>query len=492
MKVINAFIFMLALCLALGNVYGQVHSGPNCVNFYVNSITGNDAWDGLSPTYIGGTWGPKVTLQSGVNAASWNDIVNVAAGYYNESVTIDKNLTLAGPSHPSIMHLTLTNNSIVQLADDFHILGTLTLLSGELQTSSNRITIANSDPSAVVITGGCVSGEIERAVAGGSTGTYQFTNAHTCIIPDGTQPSRWLSVRVYPNQQPPNITGGTPVNRYYDIMASQPLNGALRIAYLESELNGILEGNLTSFRWNFDDTHWVEWGGVLNSSDNFVEIAGVTLDSWSKWTLGDITAPLPIQLAHFEVATVQNSNNVLLTWGTITETNNYGFYIQQRLASSQEYTDVPNSFVPGHGTTIEPHEYSWTHQNVAAGTYYYRLKQVDLDGTIHFTEGRQVTVSSPTGVGEGEVPAIFALDQNYPNPFNPTTNIHFTVATAGFTTLTVFDVLGKEVASLYAGMAEPGKQYSVSFDAASLANGAYFCKLANGAQSSFKRMLLLK
>jgi hypothetical protein len=489
MKVINSFVIMLALCLALGNVYGQVHSGPNCINLYVNSITGNDAWDGLSPTYVGGTWGPKATLQSGVNAASWNDIVNVAAEYYNESVTIDKNLTLVGPSLPSIMHLTLLNNSIVQFANNFHILGTLTLLSGELRTSTNRITVANSDPSAVVITGGCVSGEIERAIAGGSAGMYKFTNAHTCIIPDGTQPSMWLSVRVHPNQQPPNITGGTPVNRYYDVMASQPLNGALRIAYLPPELNGIPEANLTSFRHT--GASWANEGGVVNVSSRCVDLSTVSFPTYSSWTLGDATHPLPIQLASFN-ALVTNRNDVRLNWQTLTETNNYGFYVQQRSSSSIDFFDVPNSFVQGHGTTVEPHDYNWIHHGVLPGTYYYRLKQVDLDGTIHFSEGRQVEVLSPTGATETYTPSAFNLAQNYPNPFNPSTQIQFTVEASGYTTLSVFDILGKEVKSLYADIAEPGKLYSVSFDASGITNGTYFYKLVNGNKTSIKNMLLLK
>jgi spore germination protein YaaH len=183
---------------------------------------------------------------------------------------------------------------------------------------------------------------------------------------------------------------------------------------------------------------------------------------------------------------------VQLNWRTITETNNYGFYVQQRSAAASAFVDVPNSFVQGHGTTLEPHDYSWTHMGVPAGTYYYRLKQVDLDGTIHYSEGREVTVLSPTGIAESQSPTAFTLAQNYPNPFNPSTQIQFSVEKAGHTTLTVFDALGRQAETLFAGTAEPGKLYSVNFDASSLTNGTYFYRLTNGGQTSLRKMLLLK
>lgn len=153
---------------------------------------------------------------------------------------------------------------------------------------------------------------------------------------------------------------------------------------------------------------------------------------------------------------------------------------------------MENSFVPGHGTTLEPHDYSWTQSQVAPGSYYYRLKQVDLDGSLHFSDSRQVIVYPLAGVEEGSFPASFNLSQNYPNPFNPSTRIQFTVDRSGSTTLTVSDILGKEVETLFAGTAEAGTTYGVTFDASRVANGTYFYRLVSGNQVSLKKMLLLK
>ena len=98
------------------------------------------------------------------------------------------------------------------------------------------------------------------------------------------------------------------------------------------------------------------------------------------------------------------------------------------------------------------------------------------------------------GVNEGKspaVPATFALDQNYPNPFNPTTVVSFQVPVVSNVRLTVYDILGREVTTLVNEKKAPG-MYSVSFDAAGLSSGVYFCRLTAGAYHDAKKMLLLR
>jgi hypothetical protein len=124
--------------------------------------------------------------------------------------------------------------------------------------------------------------------------------------------------------------------------------------------------------------------------------------------------------------------------------------------------------------------------------YYYRLRQIDLDGAVHLTEAKEVNVAATTGVGDDKTPVAFALHQNYPNPFNPSTRIMFSVEDARYTTLKVYNVSGQEVASLFSGVAQPGTQYTVIFDGSNKPSGAYFCRLTNGDKTSLKRMILVK
>jgi len=98
----------------------------------------------------------------------------------------------------------------------------------------------------------------------------------------------------------------------------------------------------------------------------------------------------------------------------------------------------------------------------------------------------------PVGVAEAdELPREFGLEQNYPNPFNPTTDIGFEIADFGLVRLSVYDLLGGEVAVLVNEKKGPGR-YRVQFDARNLASGVYFYRLDAGSFTSVKKLVLLR
>jgi hypothetical protein len=89
------------------------------------------------------------------------------------------------------------------------------------------------------------------------------------------------------------------------------------------------------------------------------------------------------------------------------------------------------------------------------------------------------------------MPDGFKLFQNYPNPFNPSTNIRYQITNNGFVTLKVYDILGKEAASLLNEKQSPGT-YEVKFDGTNFSSGIYFYKLVTGNFSEIKTMTLIK
>ena len=100
--------------------------------------------------------------------------------------------------------------------------------------------------------------------------------------------------------------------------------------------------------------------------------------------------------------------------------------------------------------------------------------------------------SSPTAVRTSSgLPQDFALQQNYPNPFNPGTEISYELASASHVTLTVFDLLGRQVAKLV-DEEKPAGVYSSRFDASHLASGMYLYRLTAGSFVQMKRMIVLK
>jgi hypothetical protein len=196
---------------------------------------------------------------------------------------------------------------------------------------------------------------------------------------------------------------------------------------------------------------------------------------------------LPIQLASF-TATRSGATDIRLDWTTLSEVNNFGFYVQRRAADDPVYDTLPNGFVAGHGTTNTPQYYSHLDVQVGAGTWYYRLKQIDLDGTEFLSDPVQVNIT--TGVNEG-TPLHFQLMQNYPNPFNPTTRITFMLPFRVHATLTIFDVLGKKVAVLLDESTEAGV-HTLTWNAGQLVSGVYFSRLDAGTFTSVKTLFLVK
>ena len=79
-----------------------------------------------------------------------------------------------------------------------------------------------------------------------------------------------------------------------------------------------------------------------------------------------------------------------------------------------------------------------------------------------------------------------------PDSLNPSTTVRFTVEAKGYTKLSVFDLNGQEMATLFSGNAEPGREYTAQADATNLKNGVYFYKLVSKNQSFVRRIVLLK
>jgi hypothetical protein len=198
---------------------------------------------------------------------------------------------------------------------------------------------------------------------------------------------------------------------------------------------------------------------------------------------------LPVQLASF-VGIFVGQNVVKLEWETIFEKNNFGFYVEKYNNNIHQFETVENSFQPGNGNTLEPKRYSWVDENALGNNLQYRLKQIDNDGLVTYFGP---ILLNPNSTKDYEiVPAVFKLSQNYPNPFNPTTTINFTLDKSGYTTLRVYNILGKEVATLFSSNAEAGRIYEVNFNAKYLSSGLYFYKLQSGKNSEIKKLVLLK
>ncbi len=226
-------------------------------------------------------------------------------------------------------------------------------------------------------------------------------------------------------------------------------------------------------------------------------ISGISLSSYFSINQLNVQmkplVPVPVELASLTASA--SGNSVTLNWVTASEVNNRGFDVERKspsptpsLREGAFQTPLRGDwgvigFVDGKGTTTGLTYYSFEDNNLPAGIYNYRIKQMDFDGTFrYFNLDELVEISSPM---------TFELAQNYPNPFNPSTHISWQSPVGSWQVLKVFDVLGNEVRTLV-NEYKPAGSYEVEFDASRLASGVYYYQLQAGEYLQTKKMILVR
>ncbi|MFZ5519459.1 MAG: T9SS type A sorting domain-containing protein [Candidatus Zhuqueibacterota bacterium] len=191
----------------------------------------------------------------------------------------------------------------------------------------------------------------------------------------------------------------------------------------------------------------------------------------------------PVELSRFTCQVFES--NVLLTWTTTTEQNNFGFEIQRSHENTSNFEKI--GFVHGNGTTNEPRDYQYSDENLDAGTYFYRLKQIDFNGDFALSNVNEVSVN---------VPNKFYLGQNYPNPFNAGTSISYSIPEAGQVQLVIYNMNGERVLNAVNKLQEAGSHSfhwnGLSETGDGLASGVYYYKIKINEHASLKKMTLVK
>ncbi len=213
-----------------------------------------------------------------------------------------------------------------------------------------------------------------------------------------------------------------------------------------------------------------------------VEAIGNVFFDVSNTNFTILDNPVPVELTAFFAAKLENS--VMLKWTTATETNNKGFSVE-RSGNNVDFNEI--AFLNGKGTTTEVKDYQYVDALSKPGNYYYRLKQVDLNGSFDYSKSIEFELKGPE---------VFTLSQNYPNPFNPSTVIKFSLPVDSHISIQLFNTLGEKVDELANSNYSIG-HHEINFDASGLSNGVYYYTInavgTDGSNfKSTKKMVLIK
>jgi hypothetical protein len=404
-------------------------------------------------------------------------------------------IIFSGPSQQYIWGAgTLTTNSSqafqldnaagIVLSKDLAILGNLTLTNGKVMLGSNILSLTGTltggtSSNYVVATG---SGEFRKVFTAAASFTYPIGDASnyspvTLTFTGGAYTSAYAGIKLMNAKHPNNYSANDYLKRYWTVSSSgiSGFSCDVTCEYVSADVNGT-ESNITGGK--LDAGVWTYFVGVDNLNHRFTATGCTSFSDFS----GGENGAMPVQLASFVGSYV--GNNAILEWSTISEVNNYGFNVQRLNEATKNFETI--SFIAGKGTTLEPQSYSFVDNQPGTS---YRLEQIDNNGLKNYFGPIYL---NPNSVDDKSVPAVFALNQNYPNPFNPTTNLTFSLANSGHTTLKVYNILGNEVATLFNGNGEAGKLYNVKFDASKLTTGMYIYKLQNGNSVEVRKLTLVK
>ncbi len=309
--------------------------------------------------------------------------------------------------------------------------------------------------------------------------------------------SQWLYGCTFPNSSNGFVVGyNGKIFKLSNFYLISPNGGESWPKGSNQNIEWVYDGDINNIRIEYSTNNGSTWITIINSTlssnKKYPWSIPSTLSTQCRVKISDvidarifdisdsqfsITEPVPVELVSFVAK--QKGEMIILTWRTITETNNYGFDIE-RCDSQNEWGKI--GFVHGSGNSNSPKDYSFSDKNPFGGNVLkYRLKQVDNDGRYEYSDAVEIVINVRS----------YLLEQNFPNPFNPTTKIRYHLPEPAKITLKVYDVLGNEVFILVNEDKTPGI-YEVDFNAEKLSSGVYSYKLDTGTFCQIKKMIILK
>ena len=381
-------------------------------------ITGDFINSGTFAQTLGDTEIKGDMLNSGQFTASTGKIILSGTGPQTVSGGLYFNLEVNGAGTKTF-------------TDDADIFNGVQMLAGVLATGPYRIklgSLANLTETSTSYVLGKV--EVRRTPLAGAI--QDFGGVGLLMQPGAgaTLPGPTTVTRVT-GTAPVGVAGRQGILRYFDIVGTTNagLNLTLTINYFAHELNGIAPANLRFFRSPNAGASWQN-RGISTNGAGFAVLNPVT--DFGRWTLGDVTNPLPVGLTAF--AAERQGRNAVLTWATASEQDNRGFGIEVSL-DGQSFREIGFVAPEGSGTSSSVRRYRFVDAAEGkTGPRYYRLRQDDRSG--------KTTYYGPQRLNFDALATSLAA---YPTQFGRELTVALTSPTATTATLRLLDGLGRQV-----------------------------------------------
>lgn len=457
--------------------------------------------NGISTITIGGDWTNNSTTGGslGFDEGTGTVVFNSPA-----SNTLQ---TIGGTTAETFYNLTLNTSAatdVVRILNNTAVSNVLNLAQGEVDLNSLTLSITNNSTSAITRTNGYVKSEDNtdpygtlRWLTGMLTGSfvYPFGKSSTEYIPftlnitsAGSPAAGTVAVSTYPTgvdntPYPTSVTnlsgtsgGASVVDRFWVITLSgytgtRPTS-TMTFTATSAEIATTGATTINAQRWAPSNT-WEPAlpGQTYNPVAGTVTVPGVS--QYSPWALADIAAPLPVEMKSFDL--IAHADFVEVRWSTASELNNDFFTVEKRSETAESFEAVTD--VAGAGTTNRETNYRVEDRSISPGTWYYRIKQTDFDGTYTYSVVKSVSVS-----GQG-------LWRLYPNPSNGES---FTVQLTGAeldnpVKITIYDMQGKVVYSEMLQVNELNQQVTLPNR---LAQGVYMVSIQSPVARAQQKLVV--
>jgi hypothetical protein len=388
---------------------------PDYQNLTISGLRG-----GAAITLPAGTIGIAKAFTPAATNTSWITTGNTVA--FNGNVqTI--------PAFADFLNVTISGGETKTLLGDIKVYGLLDVTTSILETGTHKVRLEGAAASVAETELAYVNGFVETEVDMNAAGAYSLNGIGLKLSPQ--------TGSAFPGLTTILRTTGTPVigannsqsiDRVYKIdpAVNQNLNVNMEFSYWEHELGTIPEGRLEVFKSVTGNAPWaLQWGSTVDVNTNTVSLSNIK--DFSNWTLGGSATPLPVEMVAFEAK--KAGLNAEITWATASENNSQGIEVQVS-TNGKEFRKL--GFIESrNGNSLQQYRFT-DKENGKTGIRYYRLKQVDFDGTVSYFGPKTVRF-------EAEKLQVRA----YPNPFEQEINLFVTATDAGKAQLKISDLTGK-------------------------------------------------